>query len=290
MNDLSVSTASPIMSKEIFERLRQTRAFVFDMDGTMVLGDQKNKGLQPIPGAIELTELLASREIPFLFFTNGTTRTPEHYADTVRKLGFHLPEGALMTPVSSAVDLFVRKGYQRVMVLGGDGLKKPLEAAGIEIVPDHGRQQADAVLVGWYRECTMENLEAACHAVWAGAQFYTSSQAVFFATAQGRALGTSRAIAAMVKDLTGCRVHLVGKPSIHALSSAASRLGVRLKDMAVVGDDPDLEMSMAHRGKSLAVAVTTGLTDAQTFAQLPEKRRPHLILSGVEQLHGLLKS
>lgn len=274
---------------EMLARLRRTRGFVFDMDGTLVLGDKRNKGLMPLPGALEITHWLKERDIPFVLFTNGTTRTPQHYAETLRHIGFTLDDASVMTPASSAVDLFVRSGYQRVVVLGGDGLRVPLREAGIEVVPAAGKPQAEAVLIGWHREFTMDELEAACYAVWNGAKVYTASQALFFATADGRALGTSRAISAMIKDVTGCRVQIVGKPSLSALASAGRRLGLRLKDLTVVGDDPELEVPMAHRGRSLAVAVNSGLGEADAFAHLPAARQPHLTVHGVHELLPLLR-
>ena len=51
----------------------------------------------------------------------------------------------------------------------------------------------------------------------------------------------------MIRSITGCRVEVVGKPSLHALRSAARRLGARPAQLAVVGDDPVLEIPMAHR-------------------------------------------
>jgi hypothetical protein len=41
---------------------------------------------------------------------------------------------------------------------------------------------------------------------------------------------------------------------------------------------------MAHRGRALAVAVGTGLGAADAFDHLPEARRPHLHLRGVDEL------
>lgn len=289
MRDDSAASSGHGLPAAALARLGRTRGFVFDMDGTLLLGNERNHDLKPLPGALEITHWLTGRGIPFAIFTNGTTRPPGEYAATLRKLGFALPDAAMMTPASSAVDLFVQRGYRRVLVLGGDGLAMPLRKAGIEAVAPVGKPQADAVLIGWYREFTMSNLEAACHAIWGGARTFSASQALFFATAAGRTLGTSRAIAAMLKDLTGCRVHVVGKPSIHALSAAGRRLGVRLKDMAVVGDDPELEVPMAHRGRALALAVNTGLGNADSFSHLPPARRPHLTVPGVDELLRLLQ-
>ncbi len=176
------------------------------------------------------------------------------------------------------------------MVLGGEGLAAPLREAGIDAIPPaRGAQPPDAVLAGWYPEFTMPALEAACDAVWAGAHLYSCSQSVFFATADGRALGTSRAISSMIKSLTGCRVRVVGKPSLDALRSAASRLGARPPELAVVGDDPELEVPMAHRGRALAVAVGTGLSQEGSFDRLPWDRRPHLSFRGIDELLAVLQ-
>jgi ribonucleotide monophosphatase NagD (HAD superfamily) len=91
-------------------------------------------------------------------------------------------------------------------------------------------------------------------------------------------------MSAIIKDMTGCRVITVGKPSLEALRCAGRRLDVRLKDLAVVGDDPEMEVPMAHRGGSFAIAVSSGLGTVDAFTHLPEKRWPHLHLQGVDEL------
>jgi NagD protein len=259
------------------------------MDGTLVLGDRHNKGLRPLPGAEPLFAALTELGLPFRVFTNGTTRTPQQYAHALQALDFPVPDNGVLTPASTAVDVLRRRGHRRVMVLGGKGIAEPLEAAGLETLPPRRRTEADAVMVGWFRqELTFEALEAACDAVFGGARFYSASQSLFFATAEGRQLGTSRAISAVIRDVTGCRVTVVGKPSLPALRATARQLGVPTNELAVVGDDPGLEVPMAHKGGALAVAVHTGIGHAQAFADLPERRRPHLDLPDVGVLANLL--
>jgi 4-nitrophenyl phosphatase len=280
-------TTCPPADTGSIRRLRAVRGFVFDLDGTLVLGDRHNHGLVPLPGALEITRWVSSQGLPFAVFTNGTIKTPRQYARTLRTIGFELPDDAVLTPASSAAAVFTRRGYHRVLVLGDEGLTRPLREAGLDVMvaTAGGRPDTvDAVLAGWYPAFSLPALEQACHAVWAGAPLYSCSQSAFFATAQGRAIGTSRAISAMIKSLTGCQVLLVGKPSLAALRTASSRLGVRTADLAVVGDDPELEVPMAHRGGALAVAVTSGLADENSFSHLPPSRRPHLHLSGVDEL------
>jgi 4-nitrophenyl phosphatase len=269
---------------DVRERLRRVQGVVFDMDGTLVLGDRRNHGLAPLPGALELTAWLTAGGVPWVTFTNGTTRTPEEYAQTLRSIGFDLPDDAVLTPATSAVEVFRAAGHRRAVVLGGDGLSEPLRQAGIEVAAPKGKPEADAVLAGWFREFTMDDLESACHAVFRGARLYSCSQSVFFATAEGAVLGTSRAICAMITSITGVREVVVGKPSLDALRCAAHRLGADPADLVVVGDDPELEMAMAHAGGALAVGVAGGVHPVDEFAALPPDRRPHLVIDGVGEL------
>ena len=272
------------------DRLRRVRGFVLDMDGTLVLGDRNNRGIRPLPGAVEFVRLLVERGLRFCVFTNGTVKTPKQCSDALEQAGFPVTDDAVLTPATSAIEILRRRGHRRVMVLGGKGITEPLEAAGIETVPPLPGTAADAVLAGWYRqELTFESLEAAVEAVSAGAAFYSASQSPYFATAEGRTLGTSRAITAVVRDVTGCQVTVVGKPSVQALRVAATHLGLPANQLAVVGDDPELEVPMAHEGGALAVAVHTGIGHAQSFTDLPEAVRPHLDLPDVGALAKLLE-
>jgi 4-nitrophenyl phosphatase len=273
------------------DRLRQVRGFVLDMDGTLVMGDRNNQGLVALPGASELVETLVDLGRGFCVYTNGTVKTPAQVADALRQLDLPVSAGQALTPASTAVDVFLERGHRRVMVLGGKGITEPLEAAGIETVPPLRGTACDAVMAGWYRqELTFEALEAAVFAVFDGADFYSASQSLFFATAEGRSLGTSRAISAVVRDITGCAVTVVGKPSLSALQTAGRRLGVPPAELAVVGDDPELEVPMAHAGGALAVAVHTGIGHAESFTDLPIEVRPHLDLPDVGELAQLLRS
>ncbi len=294
------ATGATDVSDDALERLRNARGFIFDMDGTLVLGDRVNHGLRPLPGAISMLEWVRTRGLPYVVFTNGTNRTPAHFARVLRDAELDVPDELMMTPASSAVVMFAKRGFKRVMVLGVSGLIEPLLEAGIEVVPPTGAASGggpgpgsapsvDAVFVGWFREFTMDHLEAACHAVWAGAELYSASETPFFASAGGRALGTSRAISAMIRSITGCSLTITGKPSLDALRTAATRLGVPARHLVVVGDDPLLEAPMAHRGGALAVAVDTGLGGPDAYDHLPPRRRPQLHLRGVDELLALCR-
>jgi len=265
------------------------RGFVFDVDGTLALADRRLSGYQPLPGALQLLALLRKRDVPFVTFTNGTAKTPLQLAQELGRIGIEVDEQHALTPVSVAVEDFRRRRYRRLLVLGGEGVYKPLIDAGFEVVRSPSRaDDADAVLIGWHPELALADLDAACRAVWAGAGLFAASTAPYVASREGRTLGISAALAAAVRCITGKRAVVLGKPSPQALACASARLGVAPSQLAVVGDDANLDNAMAIRGGALSVAVHTGLSGAADFARLQPHRRPHLSLPGVDSLLELL--
>lgn len=270
--------------------LADVRGYVFDIDGTLALADKRLSGYQPLPGACELLALLRKRGLPHVGFTNGSTKTPQQLSQALSQIGIELDERHTLTPVSVAIDLFQRRRYKRVLVLGGEGVWKPLAEAGFEVVRTPERaDDAQAVLIGWHPEFGLADLDAACRAVWAGAAFYTVSKAAVVASREGRTLGISGALAAAVHSVTGKSAIVVGKPSAQALRCASGRLGgVKPAQMAIVGDDISLENAMALRGGAMSIGVHTGLSRAEDFARLPVASRPHLSLSGVDRLLEML--
>lgn len=281
------STATPRPNSPT---LAGVHGYIFDIDGTLALADKRLSGYQALPGASELLALLRQRGLPYVGFTNGSTKTPLQLSQALTQIGIDLDERHTMTPVSVAIDLFQRRRYKRLLVLGGEGVWKPLVETGFDVVRSPERaDDAQAVLIGWHPGFVLADLDAACRAVWAGAALYTVSKAAYVASREGRTLGISGALAAAVRSVTGKNAVVVGKPSTQALACASARLGVKPGQMAIVGDDISLENAMALRGGAMSVGVHTGLSSAEDIERLPVHSRPHLSLTGVDRLLEMLR-
>lgn len=271
-------------------QIDEVRGFIFDIDGTLALGDRLLNGYQALPGAIEIIDLLTQRNIPFVAFTNGSTKTPAQLSAALLHAGIHINASHAITPPRVAVSLFQQKKYKRILVLGTPGVWQPLADAGFDVVVSPERaDDADAVFIGWYPEFRLADIEAAAHAVWAGAELYTVSTAPFLATNEGRSIGISHAITAAVQSITNAPASIVGKPSAHAFEVARSLLDMDAAQIAIVGDDLSLENAMALQEGALSIAVHSGLASASEIQKLPPNQRPHLSLTGVEQLLEMLR-
>lgn len=267
-------------------RLKVVEGLVFDLDGTLVLSDRSLSGYQVLPGAVELLNNLKARGVPFVVLTNGTNYPASEQAPKLRALGLPISDDALLTPSSVAADLMPRRGVKRVLVLGTPGVGHALAQTGIQTVftRDHGTEQVDAVYIGWYPDCGMKDIEAAAKAIWNGAELYVASDVPFFATAGGKSMGYSYAISAAVRRVTNAPMILTGKPSLHALRFVAKKLGIPMRRIGVVGDDPLVEMIMARRGGAVGFGVTTGITKASDWMKQPPGRRPHRVLRSLDEI------
>lgn len=277
------------MSSEINARIANARGFIFDMDGTIALGDAASGGHKALPGAVEFLALLRKRDTPFRVFTNGTAKPPAAYAASLRNAGFDLADHEMMTPSSSAAIWFEKQGIKRVRVLGNAGVAAPLIERGIDVVGASEPGDVDAVYTGWFREFTFPDLEAACESVWNGAMLATASHVPFFATATGRGIGSSFAINKMIAAMTGKQAKVLGKPSRIAFDAAVAAMGLprsAAKDIVVFGDDPALEMRMARGADAVGVGLTTGLMKRDGLGGLAETQQPHLL---IDDYAGMMK-
>ena len=264
----------------------RVRGVMFDVDGTLLLSDRSLGEYELLPGAIEVLSTLADKGVPYVLLTNGSAYPPAEQAAKLRRAGLPVADEQMLTPSSIAADYLTGRGITRALVLGGAGVGHALRQAGIETrhTGDAGAADVGAVYVGWHPECGMKDIEAACRAIWGGAELVVASDVPFFATRGGRTIGYSFAITAAIRRLTRAPMTLTGKPSLRALRFVARRLKVPVRELAVVGDDPRVEIIMARRGGATALAVSTGTTPREEWARQRTVRRPHAVLTDLRDV------
>jgi 4-nitrophenyl phosphatase len=218
--------------------LDRVDGFLFDIDGTLVLGDK--------PGG------------------EGGRALPDHECFTPALVSARVIE----REVPDA----------RVMVLGGPSLAEPLRERDIEIVPWEAFERANAILVGNHMDVTGRELEAACKAAWNGAALFVTSNVSAYAVKGGRAVGVAGAVAAAITHVSGLRPTVTGKPAAEVMAVAAEMTGIAPDRMAVVGDDLRLEIAMARATGATGILVLTGTAKAAEAAALPAGDRPDLVV------------
>lgn len=266
--------------------MRKPKGFMFDLDGTLILSNRALGSYDAIPGAAEALAQLDDLGVPWIALTNGSAYASRVQAPRLRAIGLPVPDEKLFTPNSVAAKVIGDAGYERVLVLGTDGVSEALTELGVTCVspddPDHAG--CDALYIAWHPECSMPHIHAACEAAMAGAAVLTASDVPFFATKEGRSFGYSCAINGAVARVTGVEPQPTGKPSAHALDFIANQLGIEKEDVGIVGDDATAEMQMAREGGAIGIAVTSGATSAEEWAAQPPGKSPDLVIENIGEL------
>jgi NagD protein len=147
------------------------------------------------------------------------------------------------------------------------------------------------VLVAHDERVDGRTIEAACHAIWAGAPFLATSNARYYFRKGGRGVSLSGAVSAGIAHVTEIQPTILGKPSLVSMQAIATRTGVSIDDILVVGDDVDIEIRMGRETGALTALVLSGTAGArgeEELAALPEKLRPHVVIPDIGHLFSVL--
>ena len=125
---------------EIRAALSGIRCFLLDMDGTFYLGDRI------IEGSMEFLQKVEQTGRSYLFLTNNSSRSVQHYVEKLGRLGLHVGEDKILTSGQAAAQ-YLKREYpgKRVFLLGNPSLREEMEKHGIALEDEH----PDLVLVGF---------------------------------------------------------------------------------------------------------------------------------------------
>lgn len=226
--------------------------WVIDLDGVMW------RGRVPIPGSAAAVGRLLERGDRVVFCTNNSAESGRRRAERLVSQG--VPPGCEVVTSADAVVALVSAG-ERVLCLGGAGLRDALADAGAEVLdagdPATGGEAVDAVVVGLARDIDYGRLDRTAAAVRAGARLLASNDDRTFPGAEGIHPGCG-AILAAVEAASGAVATVAGKPyppMAHLIRSRFPGHGVVVGDKG--GTDGRLALELGWDFGLVLSGVTT---------------------------------
>jgi HAD superfamily hydrolase (TIGR01450 family) len=250
---------------------RLFEGYVFDLDGTVYLGDEL------LPEAKEtLGELKARSNVVYL--TNKPLETPADYAAKLTRLGVETrPEEVTSSTDALLLYLGRHAPKARLFVVGEQPLVRLLSLASYEVTQE--AEGVDVVVVSFDRTFDYRKLKIAFDAVRAGARIVATNPDAYCPTPDG-GLPDCAAMLAAIEASTGARAEAtVGKPSPHMAATLLERLGVPARDTLLVGDRLATDVRMANEAgmaSALILTGTTGLKEALGSSDRPDYVIEHL--------------
>jgi HAD superfamily hydrolase (TIGR01450 family) len=264
-------------------RLDDVKAFVLDVDGTLVHRAGEEVHVQP--GASEVLARIRSSGRSLVLFTNGSHVPPETFAADLRAAGLLVADHELLTPLCSVQTyLLAHHRDASVLLFGTDAAREYLRGVGVRLLDGGETTGADAVFVTHPEVVDFPELERAARAVLGGARLLTGSYAPAYAGANGPIFSRGAMITAALAKATGARPIVVGKPSRAALQTVSDHLGVQSAELAVIGDDLSMDVALGRLGGSRTILVRTGISGRVELDDVPESHRPDALVEGVAEL------
>lgn len=253
--------------------MKQYKGYLIDLDGTMYRGSEE------IAEAAGFIDKLRERDIPYLFVTNNSSRTPDQVADKLRQFGIHTrDEQVFTTSMATANFIAEQKADATVYVIGEEGIQIALMEKGLKLVEEN----PDFLVVGIDRSIDYEKLTKACLAVRNGATFISTNADIALPTERGLQPGNG-AITAVVTVSTQVQPIFIGKPESVIVEQALKVLGVPKEEVIMVGDNYDTDILAGMNANMDTLLVHTGVTTKELLSQY--KKQPTYVVDTLDDWH-----
>jgi arabinose operon protein AraL len=230
------------------------RGWLFDLDGTVYLGDRL------LPGAAAAIAALRDDGRRVAFLTNKPLQTRNDYAAKLTRLGIAAtPDDVITSSLVLARHLARLDPGAPLFVIGEPPLLAELRAHGFEVRAD---ARVRWVVIAFDRTFDYAKLDTALQASRAGARLIATNPDRTCPTEHGE-IPDCAGMTAAVEAVTGCRVEaVVGKPSPLMLQVALASLGLTAPECVIVGDRIETDIVMGKQLGLATVLVLTGITRA----------------------------
>ena len=233
--------------------LNEVKVFLFDMDGTLNMGDV------PIDGAMDTLRYLTEKGRRVMFVTNNSSKSKYDYVKKVNRMGYDADIGQIITSGMAAAS-YLNKHFpgQKVYVLGTETLVKELKESGVNCVDE--TVDADIMLLAFDTELTYKKLWHACNLVARGKK-YIATHPDFVCPSDNGNMPDAGAYMACVEATTGKRPEIIiGKPYAPMAEYVFDFCHVTADEVAFVGDRLYTDIKFAVNNAMTGVLVLSGET------------------------------
>lgn len=263
------------------ELVQKTKLYLFDMDGTLYLGDRL------YPFTRELLDTIRQTGGKYLFMTNNSSKSVTDYIRKLEKFGIPATREDFMTS-SQATAYYLKKHHwgKTLYVCGTQSLKQELMGEGFTVSEDI--TQTQCIVMGFDTELTFRKLHDVSYLLLTQPELpYIATNPDLVCPTEFGSVPDCGSVCQMIFNATGKRPVVIGKPSALMPQLAMEKLGLAGEQTCVVGDRIYTDIKSGLNAGTMTVLVLSGETTLQILEESPEK--PHLVLSDAGEILQALK-
>src|SRR5215207_22394 len=251
---------------------------MLDLDGVVYVGPGA------VSGAAEALKAARADGMRLAYITNNASRTPHEVAEMLR--GMSMPDvhdGDVVTAAQAVAHLVANAvpSGSAVLLVGGEGLRAPLEERGLRCVTsvDDGPV---AVVQGFHPDVGWRQLSEAAFAIQSGLPWFASNTDMTIPMPRGIAPGNGSLVQA-VHNATGKHPVVAGKPEVALFEETIERVGG--EHPLMVGDRLDTDIDGAVKAGVDSLAVLTGVSSLREVLDAGPGHRPTYVSAGLAGLN-----
>lgn len=261
--------------------LQSMKLFLFDMDGTLYLGNQL------YPFTIELLNTIKANGGKYLFMTNNSSKSVLDYVKKLEKLGIQATREEFMTS-SQATAFYLHKYHegQRLYVCGTQSLKEEFRNEGFTVTTN--LDEVDCIVMGFDTELTFQKLHDVSYLLLTRPELpYIATNPDLVCPTEFGSVPDCGSVCIGIKNATGREPIVIGKPSPLMPQLAMEKLGIAKEETCVVGDRIYTDVKSGLNAGITGILVLSGETTREILEASEEK--PHLVLENAGQILDALK-
>lgn len=261
--------------------LQNCELFLFDMDGTLYLGDNL------FPFTNELLKTIRDQGGRYIFVTNNSSKSVSDYIKKLEKLGIPAEYNDFMTS-SQATALYLLEHHKcdNLYVCGTKSLKKELLDNGLNITDDYNK--TDCIVMGFDTELNFKKLEDVSRLLCSRPDIpYIATNPDYVCPTEFGSVPDCGSVCDMLYNVAKRRPIVIGKPSAAMPELAMKKYGVSRDKTLVIGDRIYTDIKSGLNAGCRTLLVLSGETDLETLNNSADK--PEFVMNSAEDLLFVLK-
>lgn len=259
--------------------LKNNNLFLFDMDGTLYLGDQLYGFTK------ELLETIREKGKRYLFMTNNSSKSVADYVKKLAKLGIEATEEDFITS-SQATAYYLKLHHkgQKLYVCGTNSLKEELRKNEFEVTEN--LDEVECVVMGFDTELTFKKLEDVSKLLLTRELPYIATNPDYVCPTEFGSVPDCGSVCDMIYNATKKRPLVIGKPEALMPELAMQQHGYSKEETTVIGDRIYTDIKSGLNAGINTILVLSGETTQEILDASEDK--PHMVLRDAGEMISMI--
>ncbi len=258
-----------------YSELKEKKLYLFDMDGTIYLENRLFDGVKDLLSDIEF------RGGKYVFITNNSSKSVNDYVLKLRNMGLNVAEENFFTSTQAAVMLFKERfGDKLIYCQGTSSFIEELKKNNLNVT-EHYDENAQAVLVGFDTELTMDKLRNTCKMLTKDIPYYATNPDWVCPVDFGY-IPDCGSMCFSIEKATGKSPIFIGKPQPTMIEVVMKKFRFSKEQTVVFGDRFYTDIASGVNAGVDTVLVLSGEATLKDYENSPVK--PSYILNDIKEV------